>query len=235
MSRKRNIWISSISALLAVALVFAIYELQLQYINMRKKVEVIVPKQFIDAGTMLDESLFETVRIDNSAYQEDMLTNLATIAGQETLVPLGKGEPVLQWKLDRLHLQPNQHQSTFQIPKSYILSVSSGIRAGDIVYVYTSGGELGSRRLFDEGIVVASVKSSAYMEVDNAEHSVLLSKARDNEEQVYASRRDASAPIDHVNLNLTEEQWLKLDAACNEGNAKLVIAYAGMSPFDAVH
>lgn len=228
MTKKRSMWISLASALLAVVLVYAVYELQLRHIQAAEKIEVIVPKQFIDAGTMLEASMLERISLSASAYHEDMATSIESLIGKETIVPLGQGEPVLDWKLDRFHLQPNQNQSTFQIPKSYILSVSSGIRAGDSVIVYLSDGEGGSRRLFDESLIVASVKSSAYMEVDNAENSVLLSRARDNAEHMYVSRRDASAPIDHINLNMTERQWLELDAACNDGKAKLVIAYTSM-------
>lgn len=228
MTRKRSLWISCVSALLAALLAYAVYELQLRQLKGQTSVEVVVPVQFIDAGTLIEESMVEMRRVDASAYREGMLRSIREAAGQEAMVPLGEGEPILEWKLDKFHLLPGRDQYTFQIPKSYILSISSGIRAGDQVLVFASGEKSGSRLLFEEPVTVASVKSSSYTEVDNAETSALLARTRDNREQLYAARRDASAPIDHINLNLTKEQWLLLDEWCRDGETKLVIAYAGM-------
>lgn len=206
----------------------AVYELQLRQLEGSTRVSVVVPLQFIDGGVWIEEDMIEMRSIESNQLLEGMLTRKEQVIGQEALIPLGVGEPVLDWKLDRLQLMPDADQATFQIPKSYILSISSGIRAGDQVVIYVSSGTEGSKRLFESEVTVASVKSSSYTEVDDDEHSVLLSRARDNQERLYASRRDASAPIDHVNVNLTEEQWLQLDQWCQDGQAKLVIAYAGM-------
>src|SRR5690606_19853505 len=124
------------------------------------------------------------------------------------------------------HSLPNGGQSTFQIPKEYIRSISSGIRAGDRVVLYASGGAAASGRLFDEEVVVASVKSAANTEiVDTGPAS--LSRTPGNRESMASSRRDANAPIDHINLNLTEEQWLAIDRVCGTDGGKLVIAFAG--------
>lgn len=228
MSRKRSLWISLACALLAGALVLAVYELQLRQLEGATQVAVVVPVKFIDAGVMIKEDMIEFRFLESNQLLEGTLTHMEQVIGQEALIPLGAGEPVLDWKLDRLQLMPNSDQATFQIPKSYILSISSGIRAGDQVAIYVSSGASGSKRLFSNDVTVASVKSSSYTEVDDDEHSALLSRARDNQEKLYAARRDASAPIDHVNVNLTEEQWLLLDQWCQDGQAKLVIAYAGM-------
>jgi len=46
-----------------------------------------------------------------------------------------------------------------------------------------------------------------------------------NTEQMYAARREANGMIEHINLNLTEGQWLELDSYCREGQSKLIIAY----------
>jgi hypothetical protein len=46
---------------------------------------------------------------------------------------------------------------------------------------------------------------------------------------MYASRREDNAPIDHINLNLTEQEWLQLDFACKTKQAKLVIAFTSSS------
>jgi len=227
-SRKRSLWIGAVSALLAALLAYAVYELQLRQLEGRATLQIVVPTRFIDAGTIIEEGMVELRALDAGAYREGMLVRTRDAVGLETLVPLGAGEPVLDWKLDRLRLMPNAHQYTFQIPKSYILSISSGIRAGDQVLIFASGGEFGSGLLIREPITVASVKSAAYTEVDGTDNSALLSKARNDQERLYAARRDASAPIDHINLNLTEAQWLLLDEWCRDGGTKLVIAFAGM-------
>jgi hypothetical protein len=213
-------------------LVYAVYELQLRQLQGKTSMSVVVPAQFIDAGTVIKEEMLEIRRVDEAAFRKGMISDTRSVIGLEALIPLGRGEPLLDWKLDRMHLMPRDGESTFQIPKSYILSISSGIRAGDQVLVYVSSESQGSKRLFEEEITVASVKSASYTEVDDAEHSALLSKARDNQEQLYVSRRDASAPIDHINLNLSEEQWLLVDHWCREGQAKLVIAYSGTLKLD---
>jgi hypothetical protein len=226
-SRKRSLWIGVVSALIAALLVYAVYEMQLSLLEERATVEVVVPTRFIDAGTIIEEGMVELRAIDAAAYREGMLNRVGDAVGLEAVIPLGAGEPILDWKLDRLRLMPGRNEYTFQIPKSYILSISSGIRAGDQVLVFASGGAYGSGLLFDRTVTVASVKSAAYTEVDDSEHSALLSKARNDQEHLYVARRDASAPIDHINLNLTEAQWLLLDRTCRDGETKLVIAFAG--------
>ena len=112
----------------------------------------------------------------------------------------------MKWKVNRYHMLPNEQQATFQIPKEYLLSVSNGIRAG-IGFVFmclvTDGS---SRRLFEEKeITVASVKSSANVEVDNPKNSNLLSKVEGDKEKMYASRLEANGAIDQINLNLAEK------------------------------
>src|SRR5690606_22891097 len=108
-------------------------------------------------------------------------------------------------------LQPGRSQSTFQVPKEYIRSISSGIRAGDLVMLYASGAEDESTRVFDEPVVVASVKTSGNVEIDNMDRPHLLSLAEGNKEEMYAARRDANGSIDVINLNLTEAEWLTID------------------------
>ncbi|MEB3102157.1 SAF domain-containing protein [Ferviditalea candida] len=229
MNRRRNFMISLLSALAALLLVFGVYKLQLQQVELQKTVNVVVPKDFIHAGTMITSDLVEYRPVLTGAYRDEMVKEIGQVVGMETLLPLGAGEPVLRWKVDRFNLLPRGDQSTFQIPKSYILSVSNGIRAGDKVRLYISDGDGGSRRLFDELVTVASVKSAANVEVDDVRQSNLLSKANNDREKMYASRRDANGAIDSINLNLTEEQWLAIDSLCKSRESKLVIAFASFS------
>jgi flagella basal body P-ring formation protein FlgA len=227
LSRRRNLSISAISAVLSCLLVYGVYVLQLKQIEIQKTVSVVVPKQFMDAGTMITKESVEYKSIFAASLDDQMFIDVTEVIGQETMIALGRGEPVMKWKLNKFNLLPNADQSTFQIPKEYILSISNGIRAGDRVRIYTSSsaGREGSRKLFPEEIVVASVKSASNIEVDDPQNSTLLSKANGDLEKMYASRRDANAAIDQINLNLTEEQWLKIDRVCKSEHTRLVIAF----------
>jgi len=226
MNKTRNIWIGLLAAFLSAFVVYGIYELQKMNVARQDTVAVVVPKRFISAGELLQTKDLEVRRLPSSAVDGDMLRELAEAQGKETVIPLGRGEPILKWKLDYYRLQPRRSESTFQIPKDYIRSISNGIRAGDKVLLYASGEGEPSGRLFEEAVVVASVKSSGNQEIDNVDNPHLLSLTEGNMEGMYASRRDANAMIDYLNLNLTEEQWLKLDTLCKSGSLKLVVAYS---------
>lgn len=229
MNKKRNLLISFSAAILAALLVYGVYKLQLKQVELQKTVNVVVPKDFIQAGTMIEASMLTYKPLLAGSFAEGMFTDTAQLAGLETVVPLGTNEPVLSWKVDKFHLLPSIGQATFQIPKEYILSLSNGIRAGDRVNVYVSGSDSESGRLFHEEIKVASVKSSANVEVDNPKSPNLYSRINGDTEKMYASRREANGAIDQLNLNLTEEQWLAIDRACRTKKAKLVIALSASS------
>ncbi|HUC93052.1 MAG TPA: SAF domain-containing protein [Paenibacillus sp.] len=230
MNRKRNLAVSLTAAALAAALVYGVYELQLRQIDLQETVRVVVPVRFIPAGERLTEKELGWKAIAKASFEPGMLRSMDQAAGMETAIPIGEGEPILDWKLDRFRLLPNRDELTFQIPKAYVLSVSSGIRAGDRVMLYVSGEGAVSERLFDAPVTVASVKTSANLEIDDPQNSNLLSMASGNRERMYASRRDANGTIDVVNLNLTEEQWLRIDGLVKDGKAKLVVAFSPESP-----
>jgi len=226
MKRRRNAIISLTAAVLSASMVYGMYELQRIQIERDETVAVLVPKRFIGAGERLKESDLEYKRVPQAAYISDMVIKLEHAAGKETMIPLGKGEPLLIWKVDDYYLHPRRSESTFQIPKEYIRSISNGIRAGDKVLLYASGEDSPSKRLYPEAVTVASVKTSGNVEIDNIENPNLFSLAEGNKEQMYASRREANGMIDYLNLNLTEEQWLYLDSLCKSGALKLVVAYS---------
>ncbi|WP_338552811.1 flagellar biosynthesis protein FlgA [Paenibacillus sp. KS-LC4] len=226
MNRRRNIWISVLAALLSGALVYGLFQIQQLQLQRQEMVAVVVPKRFIDAGVTLMAEDLAYRYVPKAAYDNGMLLDVATAAGMETLVPLGTQEPILSWKIDRFHLLPSSGESTFQIPRDYVRSISNGIRAGDKVVLYLSGEGEGSGRLFDRAVTVASVKSSGNVEIDNLEAPNLLSLADGDKEKMYASRREANGMIDYINLNLTERQWLEMDSYCKDGSRKLVIAFS---------
>jgi hypothetical protein len=229
MNRRRQAAISLSAAVISGMLVYGVYLLQLRQIQFQETVDVVVPKHFIATGTPLGPEHLKIISLPRSALSPEMVTNLSEAIGLENSVPLGGDEPLLRWKVDRYRLLPRSGQSTFQIPREYVKSVSSGIRAGDEVTVYLSDEATASRKLYPDSIRVAGVKTAANLEIDNPKNPNLLSMANSDKEGMYASRRDANGTIDSINLNLTEAQWLALDSACKGGNAKLIIAYQASS------
>lgn len=226
MNRKRQAAISLSAAMLAGVLVYGVYGMQLKQIKQQETVKVVVPRHFVPAGATLTLADLDVTSLPLSMINNDMMTDPEEAIGMEAGAPLGAGEPLLRWKLDRYRLLPSLGEATFQIPREYVKSVSGGIRAGDRVVVYLSDAESPSRRLFAHSIVVAGVKSAANQEIDNPKNPNLLSMASGDKERMYASRREANGSIDTIHLNLTEEQWLSIDTACKNGQGQLVIAFA---------
>ncbi|MFD2115671.1 SAF domain-containing protein [Paenibacillus yanchengensis] len=226
MSKRKSLLISVVAVIISGLLVFGLYQLQHSQLMEQETVDVVVPKYFLAAGTMISEENIVVKSLPRSVVTEEMVVSRSEIIGMEAIAPLGENEPILHWRLNYHHLQPRYEEATFQIPKEYVLSISNGIRAGDKVVVYLSSADKPSERLFPQSIVVASVKSSSNTEVDNLQQSHLLSLAEGNQEQMYVARRDANAMIEYLNLNLTEQQWLEIDELCKAGTAKLVVAYS---------
>lgn len=226
MNRRRNLFLTAAAALLALLLVYGIGEMQKVRLDRQTSESVVVPTRFIGAGETLAAGDLAYRLVPEGMYGEEVLGDIQAAVGMETIVPLGEGEPILVWKVDRYQLFPAESESTFQIPKEYIRSISNGIRAGDRVVLYLSGETAVSGRLFGETVKVASVKSSGNVEIDDMEDPHLLSLAEGDKERMYASRRDANGMIDYINLNLTEEQWLAIDTACKDGRNQIVIAYS---------
>lgn len=231
MNRARNLWISLAAALVSVLLVYGVYAVLIRQVDMQRTVRVVVPKAFIPAGTAVTREMLDYRVLTEGGLREGMLREAGEAVGMVTLVPLGSGEPVLGWKLDRFHLQPGPGQATFSIPKEYVLSVPGGIRAGDRIAVYASG-KAGTVRLLPEDVTVASVKSSANLEVDDPKDPHLMAMARNDKEKMVASRRDANGTVEQMNLNLTEEEWRMIDEACRSKQNKLVIAVRGSPAAD---
>lgn len=219
--RFRQLLVGALSGAAALAIVWGIYVLQLSGLEEERKVRVPVPASFIPAGTLLTADMLEWVSFDAGGLHGETVLDADGIIGMENVVPLGRHEPVLAWKLDRHRLMPAQGQATFRIPREYVLSVSGNIRAGDAVRLYVSGSGA-SRRLFAHDVKVASVRTSSGEEV-GLKAASLEAVAANDRERLYASRRSAGA-IDAIELNLREEEWLAIDRLCGDGGGKLVIA-----------
>jgi hypothetical protein len=229
LTRRRHAVIGIISALVAGLMVYGVYMLLIKQVEWQQTVRVVVPRELIPAGRLIEAGMLEYKPVLSGAFEPGMITEMDAVVGTEPYIPLGSKEPILSWKLDRLRLAPALNQATFQIPKDYILSVSNNIRAGDQVSIYLSGADGLSTRLFPGYITVASVKSANNVEVDHPTQTNFSYALQSDQYNMYASRRNATGSIDQVNLNLSEEQWLQIDAACKEKKGKLVIALAPMT------
>lgn len=229
MNRKRQAAISLSAAVISGLLVYGVYSLQIKQLQLQETVRVVAPKHFIATGTLLSTDHLKLISMPIEALSPEMITEMSEAIGMETSSPLGGEEPLLRWKISKYPLLPRADESTFQIPRDYVKSVSSGIRAGDEVAVYLSDEATPSRKLYADPIRVAGVKTAANLEIDNPKNPNLMSMANDDKEGMYASRRDANGTIDTINLNLTETQWLLLDSVCKGGTAKLVIAFQASS------
>lgn len=228
MSRRRSLMYSAIAALLSLLLVYGVYTVLIRQVELQKTVQVVVPKNFIPAGALINREMLDFRTLAESGARNGMLTSMDQVIGQFSLIPLGANEPILDWKVDRFHLLPGPGQATFSVPKDYVLSVPGGIRAGDRITIYASG-KSGTVRLLPHDVVVASVKSSANTEVDDPNQPNYLGKLHNDKEKMLASRRDANGSVDQLNLNLTEEEWQMIDEACGSGQNKLVVAFRAAS------
>jgi len=228
MTRIRRLLVSLTAALVAAALVYAVYVMLLRQVELQETAHVIVPSRFITAGTILSEDVLSMRKVTAASVDDQMITRVQDVVGKQALIPLGAGEPVLAWKLTSLMLLPEAGEAMFEIPKSYILAISGGVRPGDLVRIYLSS-ETGGQRLLAEDVDVASVKLSTggRADADLGARADMHAEAASNRRHVLALR--SGEQVEYLNLNLTEEQWLTIDQACRDpGNGgKLVIALPG--------
>lgn len=214
-----------VAVCVSAILVVALYQLQEKYLNKKQEVRVIAPDQFIPIGHVLKREDLKFVAISHQDESIEMSRNLIPLVGQVAIVALGKDEPIRTWKLSANPIVPREHEATFQIPKSYLFSISNEIRSGDHVQVFVSSPNGSSELLFPQPVVVASVKTSNNQEVEDKVEAGLPNQFRSNDAAVARNRRNANGLIDYVNLNLTEFQWLAIDRLCKSGSARIALAF----------
>lgn len=222
MLRFRRLLIGLAAAVIAGSLVYAVYVILLKQVEMQETIRVVVPKQFIRAGTVLGEDMLALQSIAKAGVNKEMITDLRSVFGKQALIPLGAGEPVLDWKLSERLFLPQEEEAVFEIPKDYILAISGAVRAGDHVRIYLSN-EDNPRRLLINDVRVASVRLSGQRR-DRVDSETRGERTEGNHEALVALR--SGELVESINLNLREEEWLIIDEACRSAdNAKLVIAY----------
>lgn len=214
-----------VAVCVSAILVVALYQLQEQHLIKKQEVRVIAPDQFIPVGHVLKREDLKFVSISKRNESKEMSRNLHSLVGQVAIVALGKDEPIRTWKLADNPIVPKEEEATFQIPKSYLYSISNEIRSGDHVQVFVSSMKGSSELLFPQPVVVASVKTSNNQEVEDKIEANLPNQFRSNREALARNRRNANGLIDYVNLNLTEAQWLAIDRLCKSGSARIALAF----------
>lgn len=225
MRRGVTLMLLVVAVCVSAILVVVLYQLQGNYLSKKQEMKVVAPVAFIPAGQVIREEDVRLVSIARRDFTKDMFRKWNSMIGQASIVALGKDEPILKWKLADNPIVPSENEATFQVPKSYLFSVSNEIRSGDQVYVYVSSPKGHSQLLFPEPVVVASVKTANNQEVEDAIEASLPNQFRSNKDAISSNRRNANGLIDYVNLNLTKSQWLAIDSLCKSGTARIALAF----------
>lgn len=225
MKRRQRWYVLIVAFILSALLIYGMYMLQQNYIRAEQTVPVYVASKWLQAGHILSEQDVTQIWYPEAYVTSDMALQLEQLLNKELVIPIGQDEPILLWKLNSFHLLPRQDEATFQIPAFYIKSAANDLRAGDYVYVYISEASGSSKKLFEQPIKVAAVKTSTNAEVESVMGSELEAMLQSDEQALYQHRRRASGVIEYINLNLTEEQWLKVDEHCKALHAQLILAY----------
>lgn len=225
MKRKQRWFLVVISFLVSILLVYGLYNLQVRHIQEKQSIAIYVANDWLQAGHIITQADIKQMQYPSNMVTKEMILQSEQLINRELVIPLGKEEPFTNWKINEFHLLPKQGEATFQIPSYYIKSLANDLRAGDYVFIYASGDHAPSNKLFDMPIKVASVKTSTNAEVESVYGNELDALLRSNQHELYQHRRKTNGVIEYINLNLTEEQWLTVDALCKDGQAQLIVAY----------
>ena len=88
LNRRRSLLISLVAAVMAGLLVYGVYVMQVNQVELQQTVQVVVPKDFIRAGVLIREDMVEFRAVQKGSYTAGMMTKLTEVVGQETLIPL---------------------------------------------------------------------------------------------------------------------------------------------------
>lgn len=231
MRRGRAYLIIFIACMISAILVATLYHFQRTYFMKQNETIVVAPAKLIPVGQVIREQDLKRISISKHQNRSEMFQQVSDVEGMTAAVTLGKNEPILAWKIGKDLALPHSGEATFQIPKSYIFSLSNEIRSGDYVNIYLSSPNGVSEKLFDESVVVHSVKTAANHEVIDVLDVPLTEAFKSNEMALRKSRKNANGLIEYINLNLSEQQWLNIDRFCKTGSSRIAIARAEDSDY----
>ena len=153
MPKRLSLIIGIVLAILAVALTKFYLERQRRSIEIQTKralvqmqqnqSAVLVAKQDIPQGALLDSAMLETVVVPNQHIPPQAVTSLGSIVGTVVTAPIAKGEPITSAKLMRKQQRPTgslamatpMGKRAITIPVDNISSVGGMIKPGDYVDV----------------------------------------------------------------------------------------------------
>lgn len=154
--------------------------------------EVLVAKEEIKRGTIVDSSMFipKGVPKDNMLEEALIPGDMTLVKGKVTSQLIAKNAQILVKYFKDNDFSLDQDESIFVIDSSWVAMRSSALRRGDLVDIYGSNGSgiLGTFR-------IAYVKDASEREVRNAVEETEGGAASD-----ILNRTDSTSVIDHIEI-----------------------------------
>jgi hypothetical protein len=172
--------------------------------------QVLVAKEEISKGTVLNGSMFEVKGIPKANLLPDALAHadLGLIQDKVASQLIAKNDQVIPDYFSDNEFGLKRNESVFVIRPEWIAMRSSALRRGDIVYFYgTNGlGLLGTFR-------IAYVKDEAEREVKNAGDgpgSDMGASSEGDSSGGILDRTDSTSVIDHIEIITTYQEYERL-------------------------
>lgn len=167
--------------------------------------EVLVAKEEIPRGAVLDEGMFATAKVERANRMEGALgsESLPRILGKETDRIISKNQQIAAAYFQEQRFQLKGGRSFFSLPQEWIAMRSSSLRRGDTVALYQEN----SLKYLGE-YQVAFVKDDNENEVKDLESSG---------QQEAIDRENSTAVISHIEIISTLEEYNAIAAACTGG------------------
>lgn len=182
--------------------------------------EVLVAKEEIKKGTIVDSSMFISKGVPKDNMLEEALVpgEMTLIQGKMTSQLIAKNDQILVKYFRDNDFYLERDESIFVIDPSWVVMRSSALRRGDLVDIYGSNGSglLGTFR-------IAYVKDASEREVRNVAEETEGGTAND-----ILNRTDSTSVIDHIEIISTFRAYENL-VSCVNGitPAALIIVQRG--------
>ncbi|MDD4565701.1 MAG: SAF domain-containing protein [Eubacteriales bacterium] len=185
--------------------------------------EVLVAKEEIQKGTLVNSSMFQTKGIPKDNMLQDALTpdESNMIKGKIAMQLIPQNNQIIMKYFEENPLKLMKEESIFVIDPGWIAMRSSSLRRGDMVDVYGSNGT-GFLGTFQ----VAFVKDQSEREVKDAAEGILQHGVKED----ILNRTDSTSVIDHIEIITTFSEYEKI-ADCVGGltPSALIIVQRGDS------
>lgn len=129
--------------------------------------ESIKPVRLLTSGEIIDKSMLRVVTINNLQHASGAITDIDAIVGKRVVVPIGKEEEILKWKLSEDKVVPEEGERYFSFNTDLITNVNNMVRRGDRVDVWVEFDVPKSIETLNGVVVVAAVKIIENLLVSN--------------------------------------------------------------------